>query len=171
MRRRVPGKAFFPKLVEIIPPVFFAILTEFEKIFPTKDSGRMHVVERQPHRVIADRMHLKDLHRFFAADGAPLARRMALDLGARAAYAQIFGGEIKTLAAVESDGQRLAILVQPQFRRPGIVHGHLLFMANLYFMATSIERDMAVLDDLFPFQIFVLGESCAFGKGGAAWRQ
>ena len=113
MRRRCARKALFRKLVEIVPPVFFAILTEFEKILPTKDSGRVHVVERQPHGVIADRMHFEDLHRFLAADGAPLARRMALDLGARAAHAQIFGGEIETLAAVEGDGQRLAILVQP----------------------------------------------------------
>src|ERR1700741_1861956 len=105
MRHRCARKAFFRKLVEIVPPIFFAILTEFEKIFPTKDSGRMHVVERQPHRVIADRMHLKNLHRFLAADGAPLARRVTLDLGARAAYAQIFSGEIETLAAVEGDGE------------------------------------------------------------------
>src|SRR3984957_17841069 len=122
MRRRCARKALFRKLVEIVAPIFFAILTELEKIFPTKDSGRMYVVERQPHRVIADRMHFEDLHRFLAADGAPLARRMALDLGARAAHAQIFGGEIKTLAAVEGDSERLAVLVQPQFRRPGACH-------------------------------------------------
>src|ERR1700686_3796727 len=109
MRRRAARKALFGKLVEIVPPVFFAILTEFEKIFPTKDSGRMHVIERQPHRVIADRMHFEDLHRFLAADGAPLARRVTLDLGARAAYAQIFSGEIKALAAVEGDGRCLGI--------------------------------------------------------------
>src|SRR5579864_9655053 len=101
MPRRGARKAFFRELVEIVAPIFFAILTEFEKIFPTKDSGRVHVVEGQPHRVIADRMQFEDLHRRFAADGAPLARRMALDLGARAAHAQIFGGESKTLAAVE----------------------------------------------------------------------
>src|ERR1700730_1453736 len=33
---------------------------------------------------------------------------------------------------------------------------------------TSIERDVAVLDDLFPFQIFVLGESGTVGEAGAA---
>src|SRR5271156_2671581 len=70
MRRRSARKALFRKLVEIVPPVFIAILTEFEKILPTKDSGRVHVVERQPHRIIADRMHFEDLHRRFAADGA-----------------------------------------------------------------------------------------------------
>src|SRR5580698_4466011 len=122
MRRRCARKALFGKLVEIVAPVFFAILTEFEKILPTKDSGRVHVVEGQPHGVIADRVHFEDLHRFLAADGAPLARRMSLDLGARAAHAKIFGGEIETLAAVEGDGQRLAILVQPQFRRPRATH-------------------------------------------------
>src|SRR5580700_5641322 len=126
MRRRCPRKALFRKLVEIVPPVFFSILTEFEKIFPTKDSGRMHVVERQPHRVIADRMDFEDLYRLLAADGAPLAWRVALDLGARAAHAQIFGGEIETLAAVEGDGEGLAILVQPQLGRPRASHRHLL---------------------------------------------
>src|SRR5580704_12823775 len=87
MRRRRARQALFRELVEIVAPIFFAILTELEKIFPTKDSGRVHIVEGQPHRVIADRMHFEDLHRFLAADGAPLARRMALDLGARAAHA------------------------------------------------------------------------------------
>src|ERR1700685_4759820 len=116
MRRRCPRKAFSRKLIEIVPAVFFAILTEFEKIFTTKNSGRVHVVKCQPHRVIADRMHFEDLHRLLAADGAPLARRMALYLGARAAHPQIFSSKIKTLAAVESDSQRLAIFVQPQFR-------------------------------------------------------
>src|SRR3984893_15298372 len=111
MRRRRAREALFRKLVEIVPPVFIAILTEFEKILPTKDSGRMHVVEREPHRIIADRMHFEDLHRRFAADGAPLARRMALNFGAWAAHAQIFGGEIKTLTAVEGNSERLAILV------------------------------------------------------------
>src|ERR1700734_1298280 len=123
MRRRCARKALFRELVQIVAPIFFAILTELEKIFPTKDSGRMHVVEGQPHRVIADRMHFEDLHRFLAADGAPLARRMALDLGARAAHAQIFGGEVETLAAVEGYRQRSAILMQPQFRRPWVRHG------------------------------------------------
>src|ERR1700681_1820143 len=116
MRGRCARKALFRELVEIVPPIFIAILTEFKKILPTKDSGRVHVVESQPHGVIADLVHFENLHRFLAANGAPLARRMALDLGARAAHAQIFGGKIKTLAAVEGDGQRLAILVQPQDR-------------------------------------------------------
>src|ERR1700730_8275211 len=38
-------------------------------------------------------------------------------------------------------------------------------------IATSVERDVAVLDDLFPFQIFVLGEGGAVGEAGAARRQ
>src|SRR4029077_2895729 len=126
--RRFARKTLFGKLVEIVAPIFFAILTELEKIVPTKDSGRVHVVEGQPHRVIADRMQFEDLHRLLAADDAPLARRMSLDLGARAAHAQIFGGEIETLAAVEGDGQRLAILVQPQFGRPGTGHCLELFV-------------------------------------------
>src|SRR5580704_6104144 len=91
MRRRCARQALFREFVEIFSPVFFAILTEFEKILPTKDSGRMHVVEIEPHRIIADLVDLEDLHILLAGDGAPFARRVALDLGARAAHPQIFG--------------------------------------------------------------------------------
>src|SRR6266481_3420747 len=44
---------------------------------------------------------------------------MALHLGARAPDTQIFGAEVEGLAVIEGDGQRLAVLVQPQLRRPG----------------------------------------------------
>jgi hypothetical protein len=121
-RRRCARKALFRKLIEIFAPIILAILTEFEKIIPTKDSGCVHVVESKPHRVIADRMHFEDLHIPLAADRAPLARRVALHFGARTAYAQIFGGKIEALTAVESDAERRSILVQSQFCRPRSRH-------------------------------------------------
>src|SRR5262249_15168975 len=55
---------------------------------------------------------------------------MTLNLRARAPDAQIFGAEVERLAVIEGDGQRLAVLVQPQLRRPGrrrcVVHFDLL---------------------------------------------
>src|SRR6202035_861676 len=78
----------------------------------------MHIVKDEPHRVIADRIQLEDLYVLLAANGAPLARRMALLFGARTAHAQIFGRQIKTFAAVEGHRKRLAILMESQFRRP-----------------------------------------------------
>src|SRR5262245_23000611 len=44
---------------------------------------------------------------------------MALHLRARAPHTQIFGAELECLAVVECDSQRLAVLAQPQLRRPG----------------------------------------------------
>src|SRR6266511_2468965 len=43
---------------------------------------------------------------------------MALHLRARTLDAQIFGAQVEGLAVIESDGQRLAVLVQTQFGRP-----------------------------------------------------
>src|SRR5262244_154566 len=55
---------------------------------------------------------------------------MALHLGARAPDAQIFGAEVERLAVVEGDGQRLAVLVQPQLRRPGRCVAHFELLAR-----------------------------------------
>ena len=44
---------------------------------------------------------------------------MALHFGARAFHPQIFGRQIEALAALEADGERLLVLVQAQFGRPG----------------------------------------------------
>src|SRR5262249_48695784 len=59
---------------------------------------------------------------------------MALNLRARAPDAQIFGAEVERLAVIEGDGQRLAVLVQPQLRRPGgrrcVAHFDLLARAD-----------------------------------------
>src|ERR1700733_2992722 len=125
MRRLACGlarEAFLFKLAEIVAPILLAVAAELEQILPAENPGRVHVVEHQPYRVIADREQFQNLHILLARYGAPLARRVALDLGARAAHAQIFRGHIEALAAVESDRKSPAILAQAQFRRPRVCH-------------------------------------------------
>src|SRR5262249_57854140 len=85
-RRRRAGQILRREIGEITSPIFFAVATEFEQIVPTENPGGMHVIEHQPHRIIADWMNFQDLHVLFAANGSPLARRVALNLRARAAY-------------------------------------------------------------------------------------
>jgi hypothetical protein len=46
------------KLVEIFLPVALLIAAELVEIVPAVDPGRMHVVEGEPHGVIADQLHL-----------------------------------------------------------------------------------------------------------------
>src|SRR5262249_56902568 len=92
------------------------VSAEPEEIIPAVEAGRMHVVEDEPRRVIADRMHLKDGDILLARDRFALIRRMALNLRTRALDAQIFGGQVEGLAVIEGDGQRLAVLVQAQLR-------------------------------------------------------
>src|SRR5690349_10439365 len=111
-------KVFCCEFVEILAPVLFAVAAELEEIVPGEDAGRMHVVEDEPHCVVADGMQLEDLHVALAGYGTPFARRVTLDLSARAAHAQIFGRQLETLAAVECDGEQRALLVQAQFSRP-----------------------------------------------------
>src|SRR6516225_4518939 len=85
-RRRGAGQFLRREVGEITPPIFFAVATEFEQIVPTENPGRMHVVEYQPHRIIADWMNFQDLHVLFTGNGSPLARGVTLNLRARAAY-------------------------------------------------------------------------------------
>ena len=76
------------------------------------------IVEDQPHGVIADRLDFQDHHIALARHGLALVGRMALHLGARAFHAQIFGRQGETVAALECDRQRLAVLGETQFGRP-----------------------------------------------------
>src|SRR5262249_50746384 len=72
------------ELVEIFLPIALLIAAELVEIVPAVDPGRMHVVEGEPHGIIADRLHLENLHISLAWNGLALVRRVALDLGARA---------------------------------------------------------------------------------------
>ena len=78
----------------------------------------MHVVEDEPHRVVADRIDLQDHHFALARHRLALVWRMALHLGARALHTQIFGRQREVVAALERDGERPLVLGQTQFGGP-----------------------------------------------------
>src|SRR5882757_883739 len=112
-------QALAGEVVEIVSPIGLPVSAERKEVVPAVDAGRMHIVEDEPHRVIADRVHFEDGDVLLACDGLALIRRMALHFGAGALHAQVFGGEVECLAAVEGDRQGPAALVQAQLRRPG----------------------------------------------------
>src|SRR5882757_9377006 len=105
-------QALAGEVVEIVSPIGLPVPAQRKEIVPAVDAGRMHIVEDQPHRVIADRVHFEDGDVLLASHGLALVGGMALHLGAGALDAQVFRTEIERLAAVEGDGQRLASLVQ-----------------------------------------------------------
>src|ERR1043166_1039715 len=117
---RLPRQTFGGKLVEVILPVGVVMTAEVEEIIPTVDAGRMQVVEHEAHGIIADRLHFEDRDISLAGNGLALVGRVTLHLGARALDPQVLGGKSEALAAVEGDGENPAVLVQPDFRRPGL---------------------------------------------------
>ena len=86
--------------------------TKLGEIIPAVDAGRVHVVEGEPHGVISDRLDFGDHDMALAWHGLALVRRMTLHLGARAFDPQIFGGKLETLAILEGDRKRLAVLAE-----------------------------------------------------------
>src|SRR5438270_5650720 len=106
------------ELVQIFLPVGRAIAAERHEVFPAVDAGRMLVVEHRTHGVIADGLELQDRDVALARNRLALGRRVPLHLGARAADAQILGAQVEALAVIERDGERPAVLVQLELRRP-----------------------------------------------------
>src|ERR1041385_7726801 len=62
LSRRLTLEIFCRQFVEVILPVAGIIAAQIAQIRPIVDAGRMHVVERQPHRVVADRQHFQNHH-------------------------------------------------------------------------------------------------------------
>src|SRR5262249_29429316 len=65
-------QALAGEVVEIVLPIGVLVSTEREKIGPAVDPSRMHVVENEPHRVIADRIDLENGDVLLAGDGLAL---------------------------------------------------------------------------------------------------
>src|SRR5258708_25071257 len=118
---RLAAEAALLQLVEIGAPALLLFDAELVEIGPGKDAGIVEIVEFDADRVIADRLDGKDADMGTAVDKLFLRRIVALHLGRRALDAEIFGGEVKSLALVEIDLQRLLGGLQPEFDRP--VHG------------------------------------------------
>src|SRR3982074_2267228 len=93
-------QALAGEVVEIISPVGLPVPAQRKEIVPAENAGRMHVVEDEPHRVIADRGHLEDGDVLLACDSFAFVGRMALHLGAGAFDAQVFGIEVESLAVI-----------------------------------------------------------------------
>src|SRR5262249_860638 len=115
---RVARKSLDGQLVEIGLPVGALVAAEIEEIVPAVDPGRMHVVEHEPHRIVADRVDLEHHHVLLARHVLALGRRMALPLGARALHPQVFGRQLVALAIVEAHDQRSAVASELDLGRP-----------------------------------------------------
>src|SRR5215472_19332689 len=90
-RLRCPREIFGREIGKIAAPIFLVIAAELEQIIPTENSSRVHVVEDQPHCIIADRMQFQDFDILLSSNGPPFTRRMTLNFGAWAAHTEIFG--------------------------------------------------------------------------------
>ena len=93
-RLRRARQILFREIGKITAPIFLVVLSKLKQISPAENSGRVHIVENKSHRIIADRMYFQNLHVLFAGNGAAFARRMPLNVRARAADTQVFGGKI-----------------------------------------------------------------------------
>jgi hypothetical protein len=58
--RRIAAQPLAGELVEILLPFAVAVAPELGEIVPAVDASGVHVVKHEPHRVIADWMHLQD---------------------------------------------------------------------------------------------------------------
>src|SRR5262249_10876728 len=96
--QRSAREALAAQVIEVVLPIGVPVAAELEEIIPAVDAGRMHVVEDEPRRVVADRMHFEDGDIFFPRNSLALVRRMALNLRTRALDPQIFGGQVEGLA-------------------------------------------------------------------------
>lgn len=81
----------------------------------------MHVVEFEPHGVIADRRDGEDSHLAFATDGFGVRRRVTLHLGAGAAHPQKFGAQSVSRVIVIGDAQCPPFIQHANFIGPGLV--------------------------------------------------
>src|SRR5258708_32573789 len=111
------------EIVEIILKAPLGVLSEIAQERPGIDAGGVHVVEAQPHRVIADRVDGENGNVALAADRLALRFGMALHFGGGTGYPQQLRGEAESLAVVKCDMEGAAVLGEPGFyppRRGGI---------------------------------------------------
>src|SRR6266436_5092819 len=71
---RIAGEPLAGKFIEISAPHAPLIVPEPGKIVPAEDPRRMHVVEHQPNRIVADRLDLEDCDVALAGGRLALAK-------------------------------------------------------------------------------------------------
>jgi hypothetical protein len=119
----VAVEALGGEIVEIILKPSLGIEAEIAQECPGVDAGGVHVVEAQPHRIIADGIDREDRHVALAAHRLALRLRVTLHFRRGTRDPEQFGGEVKRLAVVKTDMQRAAIPGEPDFDRPGLGNG------------------------------------------------
>jgi hypothetical protein len=78
----------------------------------------VHIVEPDPHRIIANGIDREDHNVALSANRLALRFGMPLHFGRGAGHAEQFRGKAKRFAIVERDTQRAAIFGDPDFYRP-----------------------------------------------------
>src|SRR5258707_4288152 len=106
------------EIVEIILKAPLGVLSEIAKERPGIDAGGVHVVEAEPHRVIADRVDGENGDVALAADRFALRFGMSLHFGGGTGHPQQLRGEAESLSIVKRDMEGAAVLRQPEFHRP-----------------------------------------------------
>src|SRR5271165_3767448 len=91
---------------------------ELAQVVPRIKPGVVAVVEHDPDRIIADRLDADEGDILLAGHDPLLARRMALNLGARALHPQSLGGQAGDPAVVEDDLQDPSLLAHGDVGRP-----------------------------------------------------
>src|SRR5712671_7328745 len=117
--RFVAVEALGLEIVEIILEAPLGVLPEIVQKRPGIDAGGVHIVEAEPHRIIANRIDGENGHVALAADRLALRFGMTLHLGRGAGYPQQFGGKAESFSVVKFDMQGAAVLGEPDFNRPG----------------------------------------------------
>src|SRR6266446_2835239 len=106
------------EIVEVILKAPLGVLSEIAQKRPGIDAGGVHVVEAEPHRIIADRIDGENGDVALAADRLALCFGVTLHFGGRAGYAQQFRGKAESLSIVKCDMEGAAVLGEPDFKRP-----------------------------------------------------
>src|SRR6267378_4759772 len=116
--RSVAVQALGLEIVEVILKTPLGVHTEIVQERPGVDAGRVHIVETEPHRIIADRINGENRHVALSANRFALRFGMTLHFGGGAGDAEQFRGETESLAVVKCDVQRPAVFCEPDFNRP-----------------------------------------------------
>src|SRR6267378_2677316 len=116
--RSVAVQALGLEIVEVILKTPLGVHTEIVQERPGVDAGRVHIVETEPHRIIADRINGENRHVALSANRFALRFGMTLHFGGGAGHTEEFRREREGIAILKCDMQRAAVLHEPDLNRP-----------------------------------------------------